>query len=68
MSSQRTGAVQLARLHALGLTLRAAPALRDVDTIADAHAVAAQAPATQLRRRAGDVQPRLTAVRDRAAA
>ncbi len=68
MSSQRTGAVQLARLNALGLTCAPLPVLRDVDTIADARAVAAQAPATQFAAALATIQPRLTAVRDRAAA
>lgn len=45
MSADDTGARQLARLHALGLDPVALPVLRDVDTIADAHAVAALAPA-----------------------
>ena len=46
MSVASTGAVQLARLHALGLEPVRLPALRDVDDIADARAVARQAPRT----------------------
>src|SRR4051794_39868760 len=44
MSSSRTGAVQRARLSALGLGTASLPPLRDVDTFADARAVAALAP------------------------
>jgi rSAM/selenodomain-associated transferase 1 len=44
MSDARTGAVQRARLEALGLRTSILPPLRDVDTIADARAVAAAAP------------------------
>jgi glycosyltransferase A (GT-A) superfamily protein (DUF2064 family) len=44
MSVASTGAVQLARLRALGLEPVRLPALRDVDDIADARAVARQAP------------------------
>jgi hypothetical protein len=68
MSSQRTGAVQLARLRALGLHCAPLPALRDVDTIADARAVAAQAPATHFAATLATVEPRRAALRDRAAA
>jgi uncharacterized protein len=50
MSHPRTCAVQRARLHALGLRTRELPALRDVDDIADAHAVAASAPHTRFAR------------------
>ena len=50
MSSPRTGAIQRARLHALGLRVAELAALRDVDTIADARAVAAQAPRTRFAR------------------
>jgi uncharacterized protein len=45
MSEPTTGAVQRARLATLGLRTAILPPLRDVDTIADAHAVAAEAPA-----------------------
>ncbi|MEV0241168.1 DUF2064 domain-containing protein [Streptomyces sp. NPDC050674] len=44
MSVPVTGAVQRARLTAAGLRVRDLPLLRDVDTAADAHAVAALAP------------------------
>ena len=44
MSTPETGAVQRARLAALGLRAVSLRALRDVDTIADARAVAATAP------------------------
>jgi rSAM/selenodomain-associated transferase 1 len=40
MSTAHTGRVQRARLHALGLRVRDLPLLRDVDTYADACAVA----------------------------
>ena len=44
MSRDDTGAVQLARLTDAGLTVRSLPPLVDVDTIDDAHRVAAVAP------------------------
>ena len=44
MSTDRTGAAQLARLAALGLSVRLLPPLRDVDLPADAEAVAASYP------------------------
>ncbi|WP_405905501.1 DUF2064 domain-containing protein [Streptomyces sp. NBC_00828] len=44
MSTPTTGAVQRDRLTAAGLRVRELPALRDVDTAADAEAVAATAP------------------------
>ncbi|MGW7402822.1 TIGR04282 family arsenosugar biosynthesis glycosyltransferase [Streptomyces sp. NPDC054833] len=44
MSTPMTGAVQRERLVAAGLRVRDLPRLRDVDTAADAHAVAAAAP------------------------
>jgi rSAM/selenodomain-associated transferase 1 len=44
MSTERTGAVQLARMRTLGLRPVILPPLRDVDTIADARAVAIEAP------------------------
>ncbi|MFI5683513.1 DUF2064 domain-containing protein [Streptomyces sp. NPDC051636] len=44
MSTPVTGAVQRARLVTAGLRVRDLPRLRDVDTAADAHAVAARAP------------------------
>lgn len=45
MSEPGTGVAQRVRLAALGLRTAILPPLRDVDTIADAHAVAAEAPA-----------------------
>jgi rSAM/selenodomain-associated transferase 1 len=53
MSSACTGAIQLARLRALGLHVRELGALTDVDTIADARAVAATAPRTRFARTLG---------------
>jgi uncharacterized protein len=50
MSSSRTCRAQRARLTSLGLRVRALPALRDVDRIADAHAVAALAPSGRFAR------------------
>ncbi|MEV5876341.1 DUF2064 domain-containing protein [Streptomyces sp. NPDC052101] len=44
MSTPQTGAVQRERLLAAGLRVRELPRLRDVDTAADARAVAALAP------------------------
>ncbi|OIK07570.1 TIGR04282 family arsenosugar biosynthesis glycosyltransferase [Streptomyces monashensis] len=44
MSTPKTGAVQRERLLAAGLRVRDLPRLRDVDTAADARAVAALAP------------------------
>jgi uncharacterized protein len=53
MSSPLTGTAQLARLRALGLEVASLPPLRDVDTIEDALAVAALAPATRFADRLG---------------
>jgi rSAM/selenodomain-associated transferase 1 len=47
MSEPTTGAAQRYRLTALGLHTASLPPLRDVDTIADARAVAAEAPASR---------------------
>jgi hypothetical protein len=47
MSTDRTGAAQDARLVAAGLRVRRLAELRDVDTAADARAVAAACPASQ---------------------
>ena len=44
MSMDDTGARQLDRLHEAGLNVRHLPVLTDVDTIADAHSVAATVP------------------------
>jgi rSAM/selenodomain-associated transferase 1 len=50
MSTERTVHEQRSRLRSLGLTVRELPALRDVDTYADACAVAATAPETRFAR------------------
>jgi SAM-dependent methyltransferase len=50
MSTPGTGRYQLRRLQSLGLKVRLLPALRDVDTPADAAAVAALAPHTRFAR------------------
>jgi hypothetical protein len=47
MSSEQTGAAQRARLAELGLRTAGLPALRDVDTIEDAVAVARERPNTR---------------------
>ena len=47
MSEPQTGRAQRTRLAELGLRTTDLPPLRDVDTIADAHAVAAAAPHTR---------------------
>lgn len=47
MSTDRTGAAQLRRLHELGLRVTLLALLRDVDEPADARAVALAAPATR---------------------
>ena len=51
MSTPHTGAAQLARLHDLGLEVRLLPPRRDVDTPADAAAIAAQYPHLAFSRR-----------------
>jgi hypothetical protein len=50
MSAATTAAAQRGRLAALGLRTAALPPLRDVDTIADARAVAAEVPAGRFAR------------------
>ncbi len=55
MSSNDTCSAQRGRLRRLGLLWAELPALRDVDTIADARAVAAAAPETQFARTLGAV-------------
>jgi len=47
MSDPTTWTIQLRRMHDLGLRVHEQPALRDVDTIEDALAVARQAPHTR---------------------
>ncbi|MCI0688066.1 MAG: glycosyltransferase [Sporichthyaceae bacterium] len=57
MSSPDTGAVQRDRLLAAGLRVVDLPELRDVDTAADASAVAAGHPATRFARRLRQLAP-----------
>jgi rSAM/selenodomain-associated transferase 1 len=57
MSQGNTGAVQRARLGILGLRTAALPPLLDVDTIADARLVAAEAPGGAFARALGAVLP-----------
>lgn len=47
MSTPETGSDTLAALHAAGLRVSLLPTMRDVDTIADARAVAAEAPGSR---------------------
>ena len=63
MSTSATGAVQRARLVAAGLRVAELPQLRDVDTAADALAVARQAPQTRFAARAGELAVVLSQVR-----
>jgi uncharacterized protein len=57
MSTSQTGAVQRARLLAAGLRVADLPQLRDVDTAADAVAVARQAPRTRFAARVREFAP-----------
>jgi rSAM/selenodomain-associated transferase 1 len=57
MSRDDTGAVQRARLAALGLPIKALPPLRDIDTIEDARAVAREAPGSRLAAALAAVEP-----------
>jgi rSAM/selenodomain-associated transferase 1 len=57
MSAPDTAAVQRARLAALGLRTAVLPPLRDVDTIADAALVAAEAPASRFARALHELRP-----------
>jgi glycosyltransferase A (GT-A) superfamily protein (DUF2064 family) len=57
MSQPYTGREQRARLTAAGLTVRDLPVLRDVDTAADAEAVAAEAPGTRFARAVAQLSP-----------
>jgi hypothetical protein len=67
MSTPLTGAVQRARLLAAGLRVADLPQLRDVDTAADALAVARLAPGSRFAARARELAPVLgRAVPDRA--
>jgi rSAM/selenodomain-associated transferase 1 len=61
MSTGSTGRAQRARLHDLGLRARTLRALRDVDRIADALAVAAQAPASRFARALAPITAEMTA-------
>lgn len=47
MSAPHTGNAQHARLRSLGLAVRMLPTVRDLDTVDDAEAIAADAPATR---------------------
>ena len=55
MSTQSTGAIQRARLLRAGLRVIDLPCLRDVDTVADAVAVARQAPGSRFAARAREL-------------
>jgi hypothetical protein len=57
MSVAHTGRRQRARLRAAGLQVRVLPALRDVDRIEDARAVAAQVPGGRFARALGAIVP-----------
>lgn len=61
MSEPVTGRAQLDRLRAAGLRVRLLPPLRDVDTVADAVAVARAAPGTRFARAWSAVAGRTTA-------
>jgi uncharacterized protein len=62
MSTQRTGAIQRARLLTAGMRVADLPTLRDVDTAADALAVASQAPRTRFAARVRKLAPVLRPV------
>ena len=61
MSRPDTGERQLARLSQAGLRVGMLPALRDVDVIADAAAVAQAAPTTEFARVVGEVMDQVSA-------
>jgi hypothetical protein len=61
MSSSRTGQVQRDRLEGLGLRTAPLPRLRDVDTYADALAVAVQAPGSRFARELRRLAPETVA-------
>jgi rSAM/selenodomain-associated transferase 1 len=61
MSRVYTGAIQRARLAALGLRTLDLPPLRDVDDIAAARAVAAGAPGTRFAAALEEIEPRVAA-------
>ena len=60
MSAASTGASQRARLHAAGLRVADLPRLRDVDTAADAVAVARQVPRSRFAARVRELAPVLS--------
>ena len=62
MSTAATGAIQRARLVAAGLRVADLPQLRDVDTAADAVAVARQAPRSRFAARARELAAVLSPV------
>jgi glycosyltransferase A (GT-A) superfamily protein (DUF2064 family) len=62
MSTTMTGAIQRARLVAAGLRVADLPQLRDVDTAADAVAVARQAPQSRFAARARELATVLSQV------
>ena len=68
MSQDDTGAHQLARLAEAGLRVRLLPELTDVDTVADARAVALAAPGTAFARVLAEHDPETRDALDRAAA
>jgi rSAM/selenodomain-associated transferase 1 len=57
MSVPETGRTQLRRLHDAGLRVAVLPALRDVDTAADAHAAAALIPDSRFAARLAEYAP-----------
>jgi len=61
MSEDNTGAVQRARLAILGLRTAILPPLRDIDTIADARAVARQAPDGRFAAALSEIEPEVLA-------
>jgi hypothetical protein len=61
MSRIDTCAAQRARIAALGLALHRQPSLRDVDTIADAYAVARMAPRSRFAAAVGELEGRAAA-------
>ena len=61
MSEPVTGEAQLERLRGAGLRVRLLPPLRDVDTVADAAAVARAAPGTRFARAWSEVSHRVSA-------
>ena len=62
MSEDHTGAVQRARLAALGLETAILPPLRDIDTIEDARAVAREAPGGRFAAALAEIAPEVLAV------